>query len=67
MKLYLFKASQVDFDEYNAVLIVAENKEQARKIADTYFTANQTPIKCSYEGISRRKTKGALITSFIAG
>lgn len=67
MKLYLFKASSTDYDEYNAVLIVAEDKKTARKIADTYFNASQTPIRCSYEGVSRRKSKGALITSSIAG
>jgi len=67
MKLYLFKASKTDWDEYDAVLIIAENKETAKEISDSYFNDSQKPIRCSYEGISSRKTKRVLITSFIAG
>ena len=65
MNLYLIKADRNGWDEYDSILVIEENSKEAKNTAYGYFSSNQK-LRCSFEGISNRKTKGVLIASFNA-
>lgn len=65
MNIYLIKASNWGMDEYDAILVLARTSEEAKQFTGSYFSLDQT-IRCSLVGVSNRKTKGILITSFNA-
>jgi len=71
-KLFLVKAENTDYDEYDGVVIVADNIQEAREIINkgcygqSYFNDDQGEI--TYTEIDLNKaTSGVVLDSFIQG
>ena len=72
MNVYLVKASQCDYDEFDSCVVVAENEQEALNIANKstygeygcYFSQDQYPLKVEKIGLTE---KGIIHSSFNAG
>ena len=65
MKIYhLYRIDSVDYDEYDAMIIVANSAKDARKEAHIDFWTDPKRVKCVEVST---KIKGIVLSSFVAG
>ena len=71
-KLFLVKAEFTDYDEYNGIVVVADNVQEAKEIVSKscygadYFNDSQGEI--TYTEIDLNKaTSGVVLDSYLAG
>lgn len=70
MKVYLVSATHYDYDEYEAIVVVAENEESALDMANSgnwgsgYFRRSQEPIHVKEVDLT---TEHIVLESFNAG
>lgn len=71
-KLFLVKAELTDYDEYDGLVVVADNIQEAKKIVSkgcdgaNYFNDSQGEI--TYTEIDLNKaTSGVVLDSYLAG
>lgn len=71
-KLFLLKAEFTDYDEYNGIVIVADNIQEVKEIVnkgcygDNYFNDDQGEI--TYTEIDLNEaTSGVVLDSYLAG
>ncbi|KKL74499.1 hypothetical protein LCGC14_2064310 [marine sediment metagenome] len=71
MNIYLVsRTDEVDYDEYDAVVVVAHNAKEAKTIKPSdYGKEWETPenLQVLLVGTANRKRKGIILASFKAG
>ena len=63
-KIFLVEVEEVDYDQYDSCVVVADNAEQAIEIGKDLFEEDQGEITAKEIDLT---TEGVVLTSFNAG